>query len=144
MCENSSRPGARANDGDPSVSLSLADFLDFVLLWIQKRTGVHDGDLVVYAAMVRHCLCCQVGATYAQRTNGLCLKCCDEQTCLLCADAFAPSLESVGVFCPACWARLETTWTTTFQEQDPERAKAQIRTMVTAARPGLSGCRHRG
>jgi hypothetical protein len=124
------------------VSLSLKDYQDFVLLWIQKRTGVHLGELVIYPAMVRHCLCCQANATYAHRTNGLCLTCCSEQTCLLCSDAFTPSQESIGPFCPSCWARLETTWTTTFQEHDPVRAESEIRSIVAAARPPLSGCRH--
>jgi hypothetical protein len=127
----------------PGVSLSLNDFLDFVLLWIKQRSGVHQGELTIYPAMVRHCLCCQENATYAHRTNGLCLKCCEEQVCLLCSEEFTPSLESVGVFCPSCWSRLEKTWTTTFVEQDPIRAEAEIRSAVAAARPKLSGCRHR-
>ena len=92
----------------PGMSLSLKDYIDFVLLWVQKRTGVHLGELLIYPAMVRHCLCCQASVTYAHRTHGLCLKCCEEQVCLLCSDAFAPSRESVGAFCPSCWTRLET------------------------------------
>jgi hypothetical protein len=126
------------------VSLSLKDFQEFVLLWIKKRTGVHLGELTIYPAMVRHCLCCQANATYAHRTNGLCLECCEEQVCLLCSGPFVPTLESVGVFCPSCWSRLETTWTRTFREQDPVRAEVEIHSIVAAARPRLSGCRHRG
>ena len=127
------------------MPISLRDYLDFVILWVKKRTGVHrEEQLLIYPAMVRHCLCCQASVTYAHRTNGLCLKCCEEQVCLLCSDAFAPSRESVGVFCPACWGRMETTWTTIFQEQDPVRAELEIRSVLTRARPVLSGCRHRG
>jgi len=126
------------------MSLSLKDYADFVLLWIQKRTGVHVGELLIYPAMVRHCLCCQMSVTYAHRTSGLCLKCCEEQVCILCSDAFVPSRESVGVYCPDCWARLETTWTTSFSEQDPVPAELKIRSIVTKGRPVLSGCRHRG
>lgn len=124
------------------MSVSLRDYLDFVLLWVRKRSGVHEGELLVHSAMVRHCLCCNSNATYAHRTNGLCLRCCEAQECLLCAAAFAPSDDSVGVFCPACWARLENTWVTTFERGEPDRAELEIRSIVTAARPRLSGCRH--
>ena len=126
------------------MGISLRDFQDFVLLWLQNRTGVHDGELRVYPAMVRHCLCCQVGGTYAHRTNGLCLKCCDEQDCILCKETFTPSDDSVGPICVACWSKLETSWTTTFQEPDPAKAEGDLRSVLTAAKPRLTGCQHRG
>lgn len=124
------------------MATSLKDFLDFVLLWIKKRTEVHLHELVVYPAMVRHCLCCHASASYADETNGLCRKCCREQGCAMCGEAFTPSLDSVGVFCPSCWAGLETTWKKTFEEESPAHAESRIRSLVTSARPSLTGCRH--
>ena len=39
------------------MTTSLKDYMDFCLLWIKKQTGIHLGNLVVYPALVRHCLC---------------------------------------------------------------------------------------
>ena len=63
------------------MNISLRDFLDFVVLWLMKRTGVHLNELVIYPAMVRHCLCCHGNGRYDSSTNGLCEKCCLEQRC---------------------------------------------------------------
>ncbi|MEM7307788.1 MAG: hypothetical protein AAF682_14005 [Planctomycetota bacterium] len=124
------------------MGASLNDFLDFVLFWIKKRTEVHLGELVVYPAMVRHCLCCQGNGNYAHETNGLCPRCCVPLDCTMCGESFTPSDDSVGVFCPACWAQLETSWKTTFEQEDPVRAETSLRSTVSAARPILTGCRH--
>ena len=100
------------------------------------------GELVIYPAMVRFCLCCLQDRPYAHATRGLCLTCCaEEQTCPLCKAGFRATEESVGVFCPACWGELEATWKTTFAE-DPVRAESLVRSRVTAAHPNLLGCRH--
>ncbi len=80
------------------------DYMDFVFLWIQQGAGVHQGELLIYypiyPVMVRHCRCCQASETYAHRTLGLCLKCCEEQVCLLRSDTFAPSRETVAASVP--------------------------------------------
>ncbi len=122
--------------------ISLNDFLDFVIVWIKKRTEVHLGELVIYPTMVRHCFCCHGDGNYANATNGLCRKCCVERECAMCRETFEPSLESVGVFCPKCWDELEATWTTTFNDVDPVRAETVVRSLVTKAAPCLTGCRH--
>lgn len=126
------------------MSTSLKDFLDFVVLWLKKRTGVHLGELVVYPAMVRHCLCCHAGSSYAEQTNALCRKCAAEQHCTMCKSTFTPSDDSVGVFCPSCWAQLEATWKTRFDTDGVAAAESSVRSAVTASRPTLMSCAHRG
>jgi hypothetical protein len=126
------------------MHVSLDDYLHFVLLWLKQRTGVHLGELVIYPAMVRHCLCCHGSANYAHETNGLCAKCLVDQKCTICHEPFTPSLDSVATFCPTCWKRLETTWTTVFENEDPVRAEIAVRTAVTKAQPPLIGCPHLG
>lgn len=123
------------------MNISLKDYLDFVLLWLKKRTKVHLGDLVVYPALVRHCFCCHGSAKYASETNALCKTCLADQECTLCHQPFEPNADSVGTYCAACWKELETTWVTTF-EDDPVKAEGAIRSAVTTAQPSLIGCRH--
>ena len=125
------------------MSTSLKDFLDFVILWLKKRTGVHrEQQLFVYPAMVRHCLCCHHGGAYATDTDGLCRKCRPSPHCPVCDTDFEPSMESVGVFCQACWGELETTWRATFAADGVAIAESAIRSRVTAAHPVLHGCDH--
>ena len=124
------------------MNISLRDFLDFVMLWLKKRTGVHLGELVIHRAMVRHCFCCHGNKAYVHETDGLCETCCREQKCTMCKETFTPSMESVGVFCATCWAQLETTWTALFENGDPVRAESKVRSLVTASHPALMGCRH--
>ena len=124
------------------MAVSLNDFLDFVLLWVKKRTGVHEGELVIYPTMVRHCLCCHADGPYAHETDGLCRKCFLEQHCPMCRQEFMPSMEAVGVFCPTCWARVEETWKKIFEEEDQGVATDRVRSLVMAARPSLNRCRH--
>ncbi len=128
----------------PSMGASLNDFLDFVLLWVKKRTGVHVGELVVYPAMVRHCLCCQQNGSYSHTADGLCQKCCVDMPCTMCGETFTPTMESLGVFCAKCWSGLEEKWSTTFRDEDPVRAEMAVRTAVSDAHPILTGCRHAG
>ena len=123
------------------MPISLQDYLEFALLWVKKQTGIHLDKLVIYPAMVRHCLCCHTGSSYAHETFGLCERCCQEQPCAMCKAAFTPSRESVGVYCPTCWKRLETTWTTAFAE-DPVRAENEVRSLFMSALPPLTGCQH--
>jgi hypothetical protein len=125
------------------VSISLKEYLEFVVLWLKKRTGVHlEEKLVFFPAMVRHCLCCQSGGSYSGETQGLCRVCCRELVCSMCAAEFAPSDATVGTYCASCWGKLESTWTTTFADMDPGSAEGAVRSLVTASHPGLSGCRH--
>ena len=127
------------------MPISLKEYLEFVLLWLKKRTGVHlESQLYLYPAMVRHCLCCQRGGSYAGDTQGLCRKCCQELACTVCHEMFTPSKETVGTYCAGCWGEIESTWTKTFQDHDPVRAESAVRSMVTAAHPSLLGCRHAG
>ncbi len=125
------------------MPVSLRDYWDFVEVWIKKRTGVHLGEVVIYPAMVRHCLCCQKGHSYARKTNGLCEVCAAAPpTCSMCKQVFEPDDDSVGPYCQTCWAKLETTWTETFQNEDPVRAVDKTKALVIAAKPPLLGCRH--
>lgn len=124
------------------MNISLRDYQDFLLLWVKKRTRVHYEKLVIYPAMVRHCLCCHTSRQYAFETNGLCDPCAKAQTCTKCGEAFAPTKDSVGTYCASCWAGLEGTWTTTFEEKDPVTAEATVRAFVTGVRPRLTGCSH--
>lgn len=125
------------------MQTSLKDFLDFVTLWLKKRTGVHQEEtLVIYPAMVRHCLCCHSGGNYAESTDGLCRSCVTGPHCPMCDSDFEPTMESVGVFCPACWSELEGIWRSTFEGQGVASAESAIRSRVTAARPALLGCQH--
>ncbi len=124
--------------------ISLNDFLDFVLLWVKKRTQVHLGELVIFPAMVRHCLCCHGSQSYAWETDGLCQACSQQQVCALCKVDFVPGAESVGVFCPVCWQGLERTWRETFEGEDPVAAESKVKGMVRSARPNLTSCRHLG
>ena len=127
----------------PQMNSSLRDFLDFVILWLKKRTGVHqEPQLLIYPALVRHCLCCHSGRPYAEDTDGLCRECRQSPHCPVCDADFEPSMESVGVFCPSCWGDLETTWTTAFGDTGVASAESAIRSRVTAARPVLQGCSH--
>ena len=126
------------------MNISLSDYLQFLDLWIKKRTEVHLGDLVIYPTMVRHCLCCQGSANYARETNGLCRKCNVEMPCTMCGEPFTPSLDTVGTYCAKCWGTLESTWVKTFQEEDPVRAEAAVKALVIKAHPSLDGCGHCG
>lgn len=120
---------------------SLKEWLEFATLWVKKQTGVHLGSLVVYPAMVRHCLCCNQGGSYSHDTFGLCERCVADQTCRMCEAAFTPSRASVGIYCEACWKKLETTWTETFVE-DPVEAENAVRSLLLSALPPLTGCHH--
>ena len=127
------------------MPISIKEYLEFVMLWVKKRTGIHlEDQLHFYPAMVRHCLCCQRGGNYASETQGLCLKCCRELACTVCDDAFTPSEETVGTYCAGCWGKIESTWTRTFEEQDSVSATGAVRSMLTAAHPPLMGCQHAG
>ena len=126
------------------MNISLRDYQDFLLLWVKKRTKVHLENLVIYPAMVRHCLCCHKSRQYSFETNGLCDACLADQTCTKCKQAFTPTKESVGTYCEGCWAAVEETWTRTFQEKDPVSAESSLRAFVTGVRPRLTGCSHVG
>ena len=123
------------------MGASLSDFLDFVVFWMKKRTDLYEGQFTVFPAMVRHCLCCQKNGSYSHTVDGLCPTCCAEVPCALCKEAFTPSAESVGVFCPGCWASLEEEYRGAFDE-DPSRAALLVRTRISSSYPILTTCPH--
>ncbi|MAB79320.1 MAG: hypothetical protein CMJ89_08200 [Planctomycetes bacterium] len=125
------------------MSTSLKDYVDFCLLWVKKRTGVHLGNLAVYPALARHCLCCNRGSSYSHRTFGLCELCCNEQTCTLCQESFEPSRDSVARYCQRCWGGIESRWKASFSE-DPVRAENEFRGTIMTGVPSLLGCNHTG
>ena len=125
------------------MGASLTDFLDFVVFWMKKRTGLHPGKLVVFPAMVRHCLCCQKNGAYSHAVDGLCTRCCAEVPCGMCGADFTPSGESLGIFCPGCWTELEGIYREAY-DASPSRAELLVRTRVSSAQPSLTSCPHGG
>ena len=123
------------------MSTSLRDYMDFCLLWMKKKTGVHLGELVLYPAMVRHCLCCFRGSNYAHQTFGLCDRCCADQTCTRCKESYEPNRDSVGRYCPSCWGDMEKHWKEA-HEKDPVAAENELRSTIMKALPSLIGCQH--
>jgi len=123
------------------MATSLKDYMDFCLLWIKKQTGVHLGNLVVYPALVRHCLCCHRGGSYSHQTYALCEACCTDQTCTLCGEGFEPDRDSVARYCPSCWGRMEAEWKENHAE-DPVKAENEFRSTVMGGLPSLLGCNH--